>query len=347
MLPLQGNFFKSVNLQKSKIFTRPALLKWRLIGVLAIMALLFFQNCKKGPQIPDEIKDIPVHLNVDRFDQKFAAATPATLPKLMKAYPLMFPKQYDSLFWQKKLKDTLQLELNQEAEKAFPDFDNERQDLETLFKHIKYYYPDTPLPEVMTVTSDVDYRNKVILNDTLLIVALDTYLGKDHRFYKGVQRYLAQNFRKQQIDVDVAHAFAKAKIAGPSGRQFLDEIIYQGKILYLMEHLLTLKNKNEIVGYTPEQLKWAQANEANVWTYFVERKLLFDTDPKLLSRFINPAPFSKFYMEFDNESPPELGRYIGWQIVRAYMENNEITLPQLAGKETEEIFNSAKYKPKK
>ena len=160
MLPLRLNFLTSVNLQKSKIFIRPAYLKRRLIGFFAIMALLFFQNCKKGPKIPDEIKDIPVYLKVDRFDEKFAAAATATLPKLMAEYPLMFPKQYDSLFWQKKLKDTLQSELNQETEKAFPDFEAERQDLETLFKHIEYYYPKTPLPKIMTVTSDVDYRNQ-------------------------------------------------------------------------------------------------------------------------------------------------------------------------------------------
>ena len=311
------------------------------------MTLFFFQNCKKSRQIPDEISEIPVQLNVDRFDKKFAEATPSTLPQLMDEYPMMFPNRYDSLFWRKKIKDTLQRELNRETEKAFPDFDTQRQDLELLFKHIKYYYPETPLPTIRTVTSDVDYQNKVILTDTLLIVALDNYLGTDHKFYKGIQRYLAQNFRKEQIDVDVAHAFAKAKMTGPRGRRFIDEFIYQGKVLYLMERLLTLKDKNEIIGYTPEQLEWAKANEANIWTYFVERKLLFDTDPKLLSRFINPAPFSKFYMEFDNESPPRLGRYIGWQIVRAYMKQNDVPLTELVKKSTDEIFENAKYKPLK
>jgi hypothetical protein len=29
--------------------------------------------------------------------------------------------------------------------------------------------------------------------------------------------------------------------------------------------------------------------------------------------------FSKFYLEIDNESPGQVGGWIGWQIVRSYM----------------------------
>ncbi len=316
--------------------------------IFAFLMLVFFQSCKKERQIPDDIAAIPVKLQVERFDQRFAQATADSIPKLINQFPYLFPEQYDIAFWQGKLKDTLQVALNREVEKEFPDFETEREDLEMLFKHIEYYYPKTPLPTVVTVTSDVDYRNSVILTDTLLIVALDTYLGSAHKFYGGIQRYLVQNFNKEQIDVDVASAFAE-KILGnrPQGRRFLDEIIFQGKRLYLMQHLLSLKDPNAVMGYTEEQWQWARDHELNIWTYFVERKLLFSTDSQLLPRFINPAPFSKFNMEFDTDSPPRLGRYMGWQMVRAYAENNQVTLQKLMTLSTDEIFNNSKYKPRK
>lgn len=316
--------------------------------VFAFLMLVFFQSCKKEKQIPEDIAVIPVQLQVERFDQRFAQATADSIPKLIHQFPYLFPKQYDAAFWQGKIKDTLQESLNREVEKEFPDFESERHDLETLFKHIEYYYPKTPLPTVVTVTSDVDYRNSVILSDTLLIVALDTYLGSEHKFYVGIQRYLTQNFNKEQIDVDVASAFAE-KILGsrPQGRRFLDEMVFQGKRLYLMQHLLSLKDPNTIMGYTEAQWQWARDNEVNIWTYFVERKLLFSTDSTLLNRFINPAPFSKFNMEFDTDSPPRLGRYIGWQMVQAYSENSEVTLQELMRLSTDEIFNNSNYKPRK
>ncbi|PHR93910.1 MAG: gliding motility lipoprotein GldB [Leeuwenhoekiella sp.] len=298
-------------------------------------------------KIPDEISEIPVSLTVKRFDRHFAQADSASLPALIEEFPYLFPGDYPQAFWQEKLQDTIQLELNSEVEKAFPDFEEEIAALDDLFKHIKYYYPKTSLPEVVTVTSDVSFRRPVILTDSLLIIGLDNYLGPEHHFYTGIQRYYAQNFRKEQIDVDVADAFVTKWVKREGNRRFLDEMIYHGKRLFMMEQLLTLKDKNEIIDYTSEEYEWAMANETDIWTYFVENKLLFDTDSKLLSRFINPAPFSKFYLEFDNDSPPRLGRYIGWQIVKSYMERNNIPLQMLPAKSADEIFKEANYKPRR
>ena len=42
------------------------------------------------------------------------------------------------------------------------------------------------------------------------------------------------------------HAFAESKYwesRPPWKRRFLDEMVFQGKVLYLMQHLLTLKDK--------------------------------------------------------------------------------------------------------
>jgi uncharacterized protein YjaZ len=67
----------------------------------------------------------------------------------------------------------------------------------------------------------------------------------------------------------------------------------------------------------------------------------------LPNQFINLAPFSKFYLEIDNESPGRIGRWIGWQIVRSYMENNKIALQEMLKKDEKEIFENSKYKPKR
>lgn len=317
-----------------------------LVFTMACVAIVF-ASCEKEKSVSDDVLKIPVDLKIQRFDERFAQATVDSLPQLMQQFPYLFPDQYDMNFWQERITDTLQEHIDREVAEAFSDFETETQDLELLFKHIKYYYPNYSVPEVVTVTSFVDHKNRVILNDSLLLISLDVYLGADHEFYKGIQKYFSQNFRPEQIDVDVASAFAKRKLGKPSGRQFIDEMIQHGKRLYIIERLLPLKAKNEIIAYTPDQLEWAEKNEVNIWTNFVENEVLFDTDPKLLQRFMNPAPFSKFYMEFDNETPPRLGRYIGWQIVRSYMDKNDISLQMLASRSSDEIFKNAGYKPKK
>ena len=95
-------------------------------------------------------------------------------------------------------------------------------------------------------------------------------------------------------------------------------------------------------------MAWASANEEQVWRYFIEQELLYSTDGKLAPRFFLPAPFSKFQLELiDIESPGRIGRYMGWQIVRAFMDNNEIGLAEMLSLAGEEIFKKSKYKPKR
>ena len=124
-------------------------------------------------------------------------------------------------------------------------------------------------------------------------------------------------------------------------------MVYYGKELYLKDIWLSNVSDAEKIGYTEEEMQWANDNEEDMWRYFIEKELLYKTDPKLAPRFIFNAPFSKFYLEIDNESPGMVGRYIGWQIVRSYMENNTVTVPQLLIKNADEIFKNSKYKPKK
>jgi uncharacterized protein YjaZ len=85
-----------------------------------------------------------------------------------------------------------------------------------------------------------------------------------------------------------------------------------------------------------------------MWRFFIDESLLYNSDPKLPNRFINLAPFSKFYLEIDNESPGRVGQWIGWQIVRSFMKNNEkVTVQELLKMEYKDIFDRSKYKPKK
>ena len=101
------------------------------------------------------------------------------------------------------------------------------------------------------------------------------------------------------------------------------------------------------IGYTKDELEWAKINESEIWSYFYNKGLLFNTDTALSNRFIAQAPFSKFYLDLDNESPGMLGRYIGWQIVRSYMKKNNVSLQQLSKIGGQELFNKSNYKPAK
>ncbi|WP_242082494.1 gliding motility lipoprotein GldB [Aestuariivivens sediminis] len=317
------------------------------LGILFIIIFAAF-SCKKDSSLERDIQEIGTDITVERFDLLFARANIEDLNELKQGYPFMFAEKYPDSFWVTQMRDTLQQQLFAEVEKIFPNFDAIEMEIESLFNHLKYYFSEFTPPRVITTTSMVDYRNKVILTDTIALLSIDTYLGRDHEFYAGIQKFIASNLKKEQIVVDLSNAYAKKYIHQSQPKTLLDEMIYFGKILYFNDVMIPFKSEAERIGYTEEELQWARANESYIWRYFIERELLYSTDSKLPNRFINPAPFTKFYLEeIDNNSPARLGQYIGWQIVRAYMDKNRVPLRDMLAKRPEDIFINSKFKPRK
>jgi gliding motility-associated lipoprotein GldB len=304
-------------------------------------------SCSDDYRTPDEISEIEMNITVKRFDKDFFNADLSSFDVLKKKYPYFIPRNgvdVDSLWTIKKL-DTLEQELLEESVKIFPDFKEQTSELNLLFQHIKYNFPEFKAPEIVTSTSMVSYRDKILLQNNILLIAIDTYLGAEHKFYSGIPKYISTNLKKEQLISDVADVYAKTYIPEGNQRSLIGQMVYFGKQLYLKDMFMPFKSEASRIGYSEEQLEWSKMNEAEIWSYFVEKDLLFSTDTELSARFIAPAPFSKFYLELDRESPGMLGRYIGWQIVRSFMKKNDVSLRELATMDGDELFEKSKYKP--
>ena len=313
-----------------------------------LILIICVMSCKKDAQVALDIATINADITVERFDKLFAEAKVKDLPKLKKAYPFMFSETYSDTFWIAKMNDTIQQQLYKEVEKVFTDFEKTELEIESLVNHLKYYFPEFTPPRFITTISFVDHRNRIFLTDTIALISTDTYLGSDHEYYESIPKFISAHLKKEQVVVDLATKYAEKYIFQQEKRTLLDEMIYFGKQLYFKDLMIPFKTEAERIGYTEEQLNWAIANEHVIWRFFVDRELLFSTDSKLPSRFINPAPFSKFYLEdIDTNSPGRLGQYVGWQIVRAYMKQNDVSIKDLLIASTEDIFNNSKFKPRK
>ncbi|APA91427.1 gliding motility lipoprotein GldB [Myroides odoratimimus] len=320
-----------------------------LSSAVLLVSCVFWSSCgDKQSELEREINAIPIDMTVTRFDQEFFKSEDADLASIKKQYPYFFNENLSDEFWIKKKQDTIFIELNEEVEKKYQDLGELPKQLEDFFKHVKYYYPhETSKKKVITLISEVDVTAKAIYADSLALIALDTYLGKDHHFYVSFPEYLRPSFEPTQILPDLAESFVLQKIGGNRDRTFLGGMVQYGKVLYAKKLLLPKVNDAYIMGYTLEQMQWCQENEPEMWRYFIENNLLFDTDSKLSSRFLTAAPFSKYYLDIDGDSPGRTGAWLGWQIVNAYMQNNNVTLHDLFNTDAKEIFEKSKYKPKK
>jgi gliding motility-associated lipoprotein GldB len=314
---------------------------------LMLAIVLFFSiSCNKEIGKKVDVSNIEATVLVKRFEQKFYEADETTLPALKNEFPYLFPAQNDSI-WLNKIKDKEEQELFIKSQTVFGDFESEKQQIEDLFKHVIYYHSNFVPPKIITLITNLDYQNKVVYADSLLFVSLDMYLGKNSEVYHDFPVYLSQNFDKSQLVVDIADAISNSYFTAEKSRQFLDMVIGSGKKMFMIDSYLPSISDAKKIGYSDAEYDWAVANESQIWKYFIENKLLYSTDSKLYDRFMTEAPFSKFYIDIDKESPGRIGVWLGWQIVSSYMYNNEVTLQQLLQNDAEEIFNKSKYKPKK
>lgn len=312
-----------------------------------LFLLLTFINCAKKEKLNVDVSDIEATVLVKRFDQAFYTSSASELDKLKNEYPYLFPVQTPDSIWVAKIQDQDEQSLFIETQKVYQNFDDESTQLTALFKHIKHYYTTFKEPTVVTILSNVDYENSVVYADSLLFVSLDVFLGDNSPIYQDFPDYVKRNFTKDHLIVAVAEALAEREVPRSNTRTFISRIIQRGKLLYMIDAFLPNVDDTYKIGYTEAQIEWAKLNDVDIWKYFIENEYLFSTDQELSRRFIDNAPFSKFFLANDNESPGRIGEWFGWQIVRAYMEHNDVALQRLLQTDNETIFKKSKYKPTK
>ena len=236
-------------------------------------------------------------------------------------------------------------EIDKAIKENFVNFNEIEEKVNNSLKFYKYYYPKGEIPKIYSFISG--FNQSVIIGPDFIGVGLDKYLGKNSHFYDRMKtaNYIRYKANKNFIPADLMRALAYYKYDYPDETvNLLNKIIYEGKIQYFVDKMLPYDNDTLKIAYKPEQIEWCKNNEENVWTWFVENRKLMSTDFMEIKKYCDEAPFTS---DFSKESPGRIGVWIGWQIVRSYMEHNkDITLPELMAEDDfQKIMNMSKYNP--
>ncbi|NNE29760.1 MAG: hypothetical protein HKN16_08985 [Saprospiraceae bacterium] len=313
-----------------------------------------------------EDRDIPsvdhisVALEVDRFDQDFLAftkdSTMEAYQDLKQAYPdffepvflgRMLPMLQDSVsflhFSQaqpiRNLFDTCSL--------VFNDFSLYEKDLEQAFQFYKYYFHERDIPRIITFASEYTYGN-FTLGEEILGIGLDFFLGEDHKGYPPqiFPRYVQRRMTPEHLVSRSMQTLLGEIMPPQSGDRMLDYMIHNGKVLYFLDHLLPHTPDSIKLGYTQEQVEWVNDNELDMWSFFLAEELLYYTQFKEFRKYVEASPDSP---GMPDQAPGRTANWIGWQIVKQYMEKNpNITMEGLLKQESAQVlFTKAKYKPRR
>jgi hypothetical protein len=338
--------------------------------LLALVALCFAACQRDTKRTAPDVSNIKADVKIQRFEQDlFAIDTTnmaVSLPALRQKYgvfadvffeqitdlnPKMkigdgdspdFAKRVSGFInypTTKKLYDTTQI-----AYKNISDIENE---LSLMARYYKYYFKNRPITKFYSCISEYSI-GAFTINDSIVGIGLDMFFGPKYPIYTYIDKpdYLTKTLDKQHLSVYVANALIDEITPPPAQNRLLDVMIQNGKKLYVLESLLPAAPDSVLHCYTTKQMEWCADNESEMWSFFLEQKLLYSDDQKAFRRFTEPAPTSN---GMPPDAPGRTANYIGYKIVAQYMAANPNMPLQtlLDERNAEKIFKTSKYKPRK
>ncbi len=325
------------------------------------LAVLFLAACSDEPRNDYSLSDIPDQTAVRRFDEAFFGMNPSQLKtdlsKLEQAYPNFFGFYTREIMqWPdsaiennarillthptvKDLRDTVNM--------VFGDFKDQEEKLLEAFKRFHHHFPQLTVPEIVTAFTEFSYPTAT--DDSLLVLSLELFLGSDYPYYSGfnLPEYKIRRMNKAHLIKFAMDAWFDQQFGEmPLGNRMLDRMLMEGKKLYFMELMLPDEADTIRSGWTAEQLAWLEQNEFQMWTYYIDSKLLYSTNFQDYGDLMVDAPYTAA-PNVPPESAPRIASYSGYRIVKKYMkENPDISLSELmVNVNADLILKESGYRP--
>ena len=290
------------------------------------------------------------HIQVERFDLDLQNLTPGHAPSLHELWKVKYGNFYQD-YLERILKIasvendiTASLILGEISEMPdfkdladsvhtrFPNLIKQEEELTDAFKRILYYLPESDLPSRF-IAYFSGFAVQIPVGEDYIGIGLDLFMGPNFPYYSDLigtyPRYISQRFTPENIAPRVVEAYIRQELlpTEPQETTLLNHMLHHGKAMYLMDLILPHHMDSLKIGYTDRQQAWAKHYQRSVWDWMIENKMLYQNEHTLLQQFFGESPFTPD-LGVTNESAPKLGTFIGWQMVRQYMErfpNTSIT----------------------
>jgi hypothetical protein len=227
---------------------------------------------------------------------------------------------------------------------VYPDLTQLEKKLGHTFYRFQKEFPDHAIPKLYSLTSG--FNQSMITADSILAIALDKYLGSEEEMYHQLEvpAYLRHTMNDQHLAADCIRAWLYTEFPYiNSTGTVLENIMYEGKILYVLRELMPDIPDSVLLGCTSMQMNWCSENIRQIWTYVVEKRMLFQTDYFTVRKLIDPAPFCSFFGQL---SPGRSGSWLGYLIIDSYMQHSR-TAPAalIADNNYQQMLANSRFSP--
>lgn len=330
-------------------------LKLSIVCINCVMLLLLFPACKSNP-LDINVSNIEVDLKLERMEKDLFQLNKngdyaALNQQLFQKYGILYELWMTTMLGEAhpsspQAAESLKMFLNHpdmiaifdEIDTKFGDFAPYKLRFDESFKYYKHYFPDSTLPTLITFYSN--FNANVLPYENTLAIGLDMYLGPDNKIISTIPKDVFPQYLKDRMDekymvADGMKFWLLSKFANDNQEDFLSTIVALGKVMYLLDCMLPIEKDEIKMGYTEAQLQWCKDFETNIWKTIVDEKVLYSKDKIVITQYISEGPFTK---DFPPESPSRIGVWLGWQIVRDYMQQTGATVSELINQKSAKVI---------
>jgi gliding motility-associated lipoprotein GldB len=313
------------------------------------IGLPFLISCQNSETI--DTSNISVKVDIQRFDE---AMMQLKTKEQIKGFLLKNTK-FVNQFYQTSSEDTALINrlflihnnpdtkaFYEDTKKSFGNLSDLKNQLETAFKHIKYYYPDFKEPQIITTFTALDLE--LMVSNDMIVIPLETFLGPKAKFRPQYPFYLLQRFDKPYIVPSILTILSKKyNNIDPNDHTLLSDMIYYGKSYEFTRAMLPDVADSLVIAYADSNMTKTWNSQDLVWGHFIDNKLLYETNDRIKDKYIGDRP--KVF-EVGDDCPGRIGQWLGWRIVSRYRtENPSISLIDLMkNSNARDIFEKSKYK---
>jgi hypothetical protein len=313
---------------------------------LAVSIVLLISSCTNDP-LDVDVSEVKVNIDFVNMDSIWRTSKGRDFLKADADFRKRIPELYDYELGYclrvGKISDTALVNsltqfmndpymsrVEKAIQREFKDLSVEKAELIDGFKHIKYHIPKADIPQNIVFMNSV-FTTSAFSTQREIGIGLERYLGENCSVIKDLPNDMFFDWIKEGMDRrylvrDALCSWFMTHYGPEIEGDLAQQIIRWGKILYLTEAALPNAPESIIPRYSEEDYKWALENEYALWKYLVDQKMLFKIDELNKTNLLNEGPFTPGLPE---KGPDRLGQFLGWRMVRKYMEVNELTVEEL------------------
>lgn len=282
--------------------------------IFYILPLLFLSSCTERNQETNSINIV----RLDKMLNNNETVPVSLLQPLLSVFSTQVGEEFTAEMYRNSSYFTI---FEKDVTCNLPSLNEVEKDLSSICLNAERINIKIPIKNYCGIINP--YNQPIIVTDSIVYIGLNHYLGSNYKGYDSFPDYIRKKKNISRMVYDIVEsslAYFNPYYNG-SKSNVLSRIAYEGALAYIAIKIIPDCDIYSFIGYEKNEKEWINQNISMIWNTLIEKQLLFTSEYIVISKLCNPAPASNIIC---NECPAMIGKYIGYEIIKSYLSNNDV-----------------------